>query len=36
MEFQLTASIDGKVASVAVAAGAQVKNRQLLVQVTPA
>ncbi|MGH8442697.1 MAG: biotin/lipoyl-containing protein [Nevskiaceae bacterium] len=36
MEFQLATPVDGKVESVSVAAGAQVKGRQLLVQVTPA
>jgi geranyl-CoA carboxylase alpha subunit len=36
MEFQLAATVDGTVATVGAAAGAQVKNRQLLVQVTPA
>jgi geranyl-CoA carboxylase alpha subunit len=36
MEFQLATPVDGTVASVSVAAGAQVKGRQLLVQVTPA
>ncbi|MGQ0586614.1 MAG: acetyl/propionyl/methylcrotonyl-CoA carboxylase subunit alpha [Gammaproteobacteria bacterium] len=35
MEFQLATPVDGKVESVSVAAGAQVKGRQLLVQVTP-
>jgi geranyl-CoA carboxylase alpha subunit len=36
MEFQLATPVDGKVETVSVAAGAQVKGRQLLVQVTPA
>jgi geranyl-CoA carboxylase alpha subunit len=36
MEFQLAAPVDGTVAAVSVAAGTQVKGRQLLVQVTPA
>jgi geranyl-CoA carboxylase alpha subunit len=36
MEFQLATPVDGKVEAVSVAAGAQVKGRQLLVQVTPA
>ena len=36
MEFQLAASVDGTVESVSVATGAQVKGRQLLVQVKPA
>jgi geranyl-CoA carboxylase alpha subunit len=35
MEFQLATPVDGTVASVSVASGAQVKGRQLLVQVTP-
>lgn len=35
MEFQLATPVDGMVKSVSVAAGAQVKGRQLLVQVTP-
>jgi geranyl-CoA carboxylase alpha subunit len=35
MEFQLATPVDGTVESVSVAAGAQVKGRQLLVQVTP-
>ena len=36
MEFQLATPVDGKVETVSVEAGAQVKGRQLLVQVTPA
>jgi geranyl-CoA carboxylase alpha subunit len=36
MEFQLAAAVDGTVESVSVAPGAQVKGRQLLVQVKPA
>jgi geranyl-CoA carboxylase alpha subunit len=36
MEFQLTTPVDGTVTTVGVAAGAQVKGRQLLVQVAPA
>ena len=36
MEFQLATPVDGTVAAVSVAAGTQVKGRQLLVQVTPA
>jgi geranyl-CoA carboxylase alpha subunit len=36
MEFQLAAPVAGKVESVSVEAGMQVKGRQLLVQVTPA
>jgi geranyl-CoA carboxylase alpha subunit len=36
MEFQLITPVDGKVESVRVEAGAQVRGRQLLVQVTPA
>jgi geranyl-CoA carboxylase alpha subunit len=35
MEFQLATPVDGTVESVSVASGAQVKGRQLLVQVTP-
>ncbi len=35
MEFQLAAPVDGTVASVSVAPGAQVKGRQLLVEVEP-
>jgi geranyl-CoA carboxylase alpha subunit len=35
MEFQLATPVDGRVEAVSVAAGAQVKGRQLLVQVTP-
>ena len=35
MEFQLATPVDGTVAAVSVASGAQVKGRQLLVQVTP-
>ncbi len=35
MEFQLATPVDGKVEAVSVAAGAQVKGRQLLVQVRP-
>ena len=36
MEFQLATPVDGTVESVSVAAGVQVRGRQLLVQVTPA
>jgi geranyl-CoA carboxylase alpha subunit len=36
MEFQLVTPVDGTVESISVAAGAQVKGRQLLVQVKPA
>ncbi len=36
MEFQLATPVDGKVEAVSVVAGAQVKGRQLLVQITPA
>jgi geranyl-CoA carboxylase alpha subunit len=36
MEFQLATPVDGTVEAVSVAAGVQVKGRQLLVQVTPA
>ncbi len=36
MEFQLATPVDGTVESVSVTSGAQVKGRQLLVQVTPA
>jgi geranyl-CoA carboxylase alpha subunit len=36
MEFQLSTPVAGTVEAVSIAAGAQVKNRQLLVQVTPA
>lgn len=36
MEFQLSTPVAGTVEAVSVAAGAQVKNRQLLVKVTPA
>ena len=35
MEFQLSTPVDGVVAAVSVAAGTQVKGRQLLLQVTP-
>ncbi|HUR41495.1 MAG TPA: acetyl-CoA carboxylase biotin carboxylase subunit [Verrucomicrobiae bacterium] len=36
MEFQLATPVDGTVAAVSVAAGTQVKGRQLLVQIKPA
>ncbi len=35
MEFQLATPVDGTVASVSVAAGAQVRGRQLLVEIAP-
>ncbi|MEZ5714893.1 MAG: biotin/lipoyl-containing protein [Paracoccaceae bacterium] len=35
MEHQLVSDVDGLVAEVAVAAGAQVRIRQLIVSVTP-